>query len=140
MTSAVPSPSETPFASTEPSTWSSSTLDERSLPTQSHPAWLHHLGDSFQQLSRQFQAASQAVSTVPPSSDHATAALVERLEGIEERQRRLEAELMALKDELSIKPVQSANSDTDIVAMLKDLADKFKLEYVLQVSLILPRQ
>lgn len=80
------------------------------------------------------------MSTVPPSSDHATAALVERLEGIEERQRRLEAELMALKDELSIKPVQSANSDTDIVAMLKDLADKFKLEYVLQVSLILPRQ
>jgi len=124
QTNGTPFSSETRFSSVEPSTCDSSTQNDDHSPSLSSPAWQNRVSASFSQLSKQFQAASQAVSTIPPSSDHAMVALMERLENIEEGQRTLALEIKTLKEQFLIKPEPS----TDLETSLKEQIELFKLD------------
>ena len=136
---------ESHFSSAEPSIYGSSTQnDDRDQPQTpgaswqvngGSATWQHNVSTSFAQLSRQFQAASQAVSAMPPSSERLTASLLERLDTIEEGQKRLGGEIQSLQEQfITLResrepPHPAANgSTTTLEASLKDQVELFKLE------------
>ncbi|KAF8591754.1 hypothetical protein K439DRAFT_1325957 [Ramaria rubella] len=125
--------SESRFSSGATSTYSSSTQGDDHSPTQS-PTWQQNVSASFMQLSKQFQAAAQAVSTVPPTSDHALSALLDRLENIEEGQRRLGEEIQSLKDQFEVTREREsaatvvAPEASDLEVSIKEQVELFKLE------------
>jgi len=113
-----------------------------------NPDWQRSVSASFSQLSLHFQAAAQAVASVPPSSDQTILALMERLDSIEDGQRRLAQELASLKEEFAAlhnqaatlaenlpQPSQSSqppavNGISDLEAAIKTQAEALKLECV----------
>jgi hypothetical protein len=130
---------------TEPSTAGSSTLNiDRDFLPSTGGAWQQNVSASFSQLSLQFQAASQAVATVPQASDQALSGLNDRLDSIENGQRRLAHEIELLKEQFAlvqqrepgtdpiVVPTPQANESTvKLEAALKEQLETFKLVYVI---------
>lgn len=125
------------------------------LANSGSPSWQNAISASFAQLAVQFQAASHNIATaIPPppptaSSQYSTPeqngpallALTERLEAIEEEQRRLADAINALRNQFlsmnqmkttdgpeSIAPVPSGPSTADLEAIIKTQQEAFKLE------------
>ncbi|KAF8519343.1 hypothetical protein BU17DRAFT_90017 [Hysterangium stoloniferum] len=130
---------ESRYSSVGPSTAGSSTQsEEREFPSSTTDTWRGNVSASFSQLSLQFQAASQAVATIPQASDHTLSALNDRLDSIEDGQRRLAREIEQLKQEFAalsqreVEPTtptipQANGSGSDLEAALKEQLDAFKL-------------
>jgi len=106
-----------------------------------NPEWQRSVSASFSQLSLQFQAAAQAVSSIPPTSDQTLMSFMHRLDAIEEGQRNLASQFSYLKEEfaslrsqVSIQPAPvpqappAANGTADWEAALKAQAEEMKLE------------
>ncbi|KIJ34979.1 hypothetical protein M422DRAFT_51728 [Sphaerobolus stellatus SS14] len=113
--------------------------EEGGSPTLLSPStgnWQQTVSNTFSQLSMQFQAAAQAVASVPVANDQAIASLLDRLSAIEDGQRRLAQELAGLKEDFMVSkqvappPPQEANGAeiTALQASLKELTDAAKLE------------
>jgi hypothetical protein len=131
---------ESRFSSAEPSIYGSSTQNEdrdqpqtpgTSWQSNDITAWQHHVSTSFAQLSKQFQAASHAVSTIPQASDNVMVSLLERLDTIEEGQRRLGGEIQSLKEQFVAhreSEPPAAHDTSALEASLKAQIDAYKLE------------
>lgn len=137
---------ESRFSLGDPSTSSSSTRNDDRDYHPPHTAgmswqqadnsnittWQQNVSSSFAQLSQQFQAASQAVSTIPPTQDHVVmTSFLERLDAIEEGQRKLGQEIQLLTEQFtshrdSDRP--AANDATGLEASLKEQIELYKLE------------
>jgi len=129
---------ESRYSSIRPSTAGSSTQnDEREFQPSTTDNWQQNVSASFSQLSLQFQTASQAIVTIPQTSDHALSALNERLNSIEDGQRRLAHEIELLKQKFAALPQCEHNEPTstpqtngggiDLEAALKEQLEAFKL-------------
>lgn len=103
-----------------------------------NPDWQHTISTSFSQLALQFQAAAQALAAMPPSSEQLIALVLERLESIEERQRKLARDIetlrASLKEPVVVQASQApaANGDGDSASHLEEALkaqlEAFKLE------------
>ena len=133
---------ESRFSSAAPSVYGSSTQNDDRDPPQTpgtsssqinNTTWQQNVSTSFAQLSRQFQAASQAVATIPLTSDHVTAALMDRLDAIEQGQRRLGQEIESLTEQFQAHREREASvpdNTTNLEAALKEQTELYKLECV----------
>jgi len=101
-----------------------------------NPDWQHNISTSFSQLALQFQAAAQALAAMPPSSEQLIGLLLERLESIEERQRKLAQDIETLKASLNQPvvvqapqpPAANGDSTSHLEEALKAQLEAFKLE------------
>ncbi|KAF8485402.1 hypothetical protein JB92DRAFT_3028213 [Gautieria morchelliformis] len=122
---------ESRFSSAEPSIYGSSTQnddrDQPQTPGASWQAndittWQHNVSTSFAQLSKQFQAASHAVSTIPHASDNVMASLLEQA---------ARGEIQSLKEQFAAhreSEPPAAHDTTALEASLKAQIEAYKLD------------
>ncbi|TDL27043.1 hypothetical protein BD410DRAFT_783197 [Rickenella mellea] len=89
------------------------------------PVWTHRVSASFNAMADQIAAASQAIALIPPLPDSMFGALSERIEGLERTQERLEAELKALREQMT---QTKEGPEEKFEKRLDELAEAFKLD------------